>query len=81
MILGNPFREHTSESPFRRMTLDDLFRRAVERRGDADAVVDPPNRTRFTDGAPRRLTRCWRPTTTLRLSSACANRFPIRSLR
>ncbi len=56
MILGNPFRAHTSESPFRRMTLDDLFRRAVDRRGDAVALIDPPDRAAFTDGAPRRLT-------------------------
>jgi hypothetical protein len=57
MILGKPFRDHTaSDSPFRRTTLDDLFRRAVERHGDAVALVDPPNRARFTDGAPRRLT-------------------------
>ncbi|MFL5065140.1 MAG: AMP-binding protein [Xanthobacteraceae bacterium] len=57
MILGKPFRDHTApDSPFRRTTLDDLFRRAVERRGDALAMIDPPNRARFTDGAPRRLT-------------------------
>jgi AMP-binding enzyme len=57
MILGKPFRDHApSDSPFRRTTLDDLFRRAVERRGDAIALIDPPDRERFTDGAPRRLT-------------------------
>ena len=39
-----------------RPTLDDLFRRAMERHGDATALVDPPNRASFTDGAPRRLT-------------------------
>jgi hypothetical protein len=57
MILGHSFRDQTtSESPFRRMTLDDLFRRAVERHGDAVALIDPPDRATFTDGPPRRLT-------------------------
>ena len=37
-------------------TLDDLFRRAAARRPDALALVDPPDRDSFTDGAPRRLT-------------------------
>jgi hypothetical protein len=37
-------------------TLDDLFRRAVARHPDALALADPPDRGRFTDGAPRRLT-------------------------
>src|ERR1700724_4746360 len=37
-------------------TLDDLFRAAAARRPDAVALVDPPNRESFTDGAPRRLT-------------------------
>jgi hypothetical protein len=37
-------------------TLDDLFRRAVAARPDAPALVDPPDRESFTDGAPRRLT-------------------------
>jgi hypothetical protein len=36
-------------------TLDVLFRRAVERRPDAIALIDPPNRESFTDGRPRRL--------------------------
>jgi non-ribosomal peptide synthetase component E (peptide arylation enzyme) len=39
-----------------RATLDDLFRRAAARRPDAIALIDPPNRETFTDGAPRRLT-------------------------
>jgi non-ribosomal peptide synthetase component E (peptide arylation enzyme) len=38
-----------------RSTLDDLFRRAVERRPDALALADPPNRESFTDRAPRQL--------------------------
>ncbi|HEY6259309.1 MAG TPA: class I adenylate-forming enzyme family protein [Xanthobacteraceae bacterium] len=37
-------------------SLDDLFRRAAARRPDAIALIDPPNRASFTDGAPRRLT-------------------------
>jgi hypothetical protein len=56
VILGNLFREHLPESPFRRMTLDDLFRRAVDRRGDAVALIDPLDRAGFTDGTPKRLT-------------------------
>lgn len=37
-------------------TLDDLFRRAAAARPDAPALLDPPDREDFTDGAPRRLT-------------------------
>jgi hypothetical protein len=37
-------------------SLDDLFRAAAARRPDAIALVDPPNRASFTDGAARRLT-------------------------
>lgn len=37
-------------------TLDDLFRDAALRRPEAMALCDPPNRTSFTDGKPRRLT-------------------------
>jgi hypothetical protein len=37
-------------------TLDELFRRAGVRSPDAPALLDPPNRESFTDGAPRRLT-------------------------
>jgi AMP-binding enzyme len=36
-------------------TLDDLFRRAGVRHPDSPALVDPPNRQSFTDGAPRSL--------------------------
>lgn len=39
-----------------RSTIDDLFARAAGRRPDAIAIADPPDRARFTDGAPRRLT-------------------------
>jgi len=37
-------------------TLDCLFRRAGVRHPDAIALIDPPNRAAFTDGAPRKLT-------------------------
>lgn len=39
-----------------RITLDDLFRYAVAQRPDEIALIDPPNRTDFTTGAPRALT-------------------------
>jgi hypothetical protein len=37
-------------------TFDDLFRAAAARRPQAIALADPPDRSRFADGAPRRLT-------------------------
>jgi hypothetical protein len=39
-----------------RASLDDLFRRALARRPDAAALIDPPDRASVTDGAPRSLT-------------------------
>ncbi len=39
-----------------RRTSDEVFRRLAERRPDALALADAPNRQTFTDGAPRRLT-------------------------
>lgn len=39
-----------------RATLDDLLRRVVATRPDALALVDPPDRASFTDGARRSLT-------------------------
>jgi AMP-binding enzyme len=39
-----------------RATLDELLRRAAQRRPDDVALADPPNRASFTDGPPRRLT-------------------------
>ncbi len=36
-------------------TLDELFRRAGVRHPQAIALIDPPNRESFTDGAPRAL--------------------------
>jgi hypothetical protein len=39
-----------------RISIDELFRHVAERRPDAVALVDAPNRELFTDGPPRRLT-------------------------
>jgi hypothetical protein len=50
MILGEGIRTASTAA-----TLDDLFRRAVVRHPDAIALADPPNREKFTDGAPRTL--------------------------
>ena len=36
-------------------TVDQTFRRAVAARGDAEALVDPPNREALVGGSPRRL--------------------------
>ena len=54
MILGDPHAPHIASGD--RATLDDLFRNAAARRPDAFALCDPPNRSSFTDGEPRRLT-------------------------
>ena len=51
MILGNPKTDIVPAT-----TLDDLFRSTAARRPDDVALIDPPNRESFTDGAPRRLT-------------------------
>ena len=50
MILGEAGRTAATAA-----TLDDLFRRAGVSHPDALALADPPNRSHFTDGAPRRL--------------------------
>jgi non-ribosomal peptide synthetase component E (peptide arylation enzyme) len=50
MILGDT---QTKDLPA--TTLDDVFRRAAARRPGALALADPPDRERFTDGPPRRL--------------------------
>jgi len=50
MILGEINRESGITT-----TLDDLFRRAGVRHPDTIALCDPPNRTSFTDVAPRTL--------------------------
>src|SRR5688572_18736084 len=56
MILGDPRQTILATAPGTRATLDDLFRRAAQRNPDMLALTDPPNRSSFTDGAPRRLT-------------------------
>ena len=48
--------EAVNDLPAVRATLDDLFRRIVAARPDALALIDPPDRTSFTDGPVRRLT-------------------------
>ena len=55
MILGDPQTRRMSRQASA-ATLDDLFRNAAARRPDAIALCDPPNRSSFTDGEPRRLT-------------------------
>src|SRR5438067_2491515 len=49
-------RETANDMPAVRATLDHLFRRALERRPDALALIDPPDRAAVTDGPVRRLT-------------------------
>lgn len=56
MILNDPTGRPYTAGIGGRATLDDLFRRAVARRPNAIALIDPPNRESFTDGAPRQLT-------------------------
>jgi hypothetical protein len=55
VILHDP-RGKVAASAGGRATLDKLFRRNATRRPDALALIDPPNRGSFTDGAPHRLT-------------------------
>ncbi len=56
MILGEPSEKPTSTGIRGRATLDDLFLRALARRPDAIALIDPPNHEDFTDRPPRSLT-------------------------
>ncbi|MBI3704818.1 MAG: acyl--CoA ligase [Rhizobiales bacterium] len=55
MILGEILGDTPSDTAGDGTTLDDLFRRAGVRHPEALALIDPPNRASFTDGAPRRL--------------------------
>src|ERR1700712_1134422 len=55
MILGTP-NAFPGDGVYGRATLDDLFRRAALRDVEAIALIDPPHRTSFMDGAPGRLT-------------------------
>jgi len=58
MILAKPesIKEFTARGWWGTQTLDDLFRGWVAKRGEAEAVIDPPNREAVFGGAPRRLT-------------------------
>src|SRR5260370_7848888 len=56
-ILGEP--ANTAAQPQQnasRVPIDEIFRRVAQRRPEALALVDAPNRKTFTDGVPRRLT-------------------------
>jgi non-ribosomal peptide synthetase component E (peptide arylation enzyme) len=55
VILGDP-QTPTQQGKSSRVTLDDMFRRAVARKPESLALVDAPNRESFTQGAPRHLT-------------------------
>ena len=56
MILGAPTSAaNVAPHGQGRITLDELFRRAAARRPGAIALADAPNRQKFTDGAPLRL--------------------------
>ena len=61
MILGTTHGEPASgaaqpQQGGSRVTIDEIFRRIAQRRPEALALADAPNRKTFTDGAPRRLT-------------------------
>ena len=56
MILNDPRGRPAVARVGGRATLDELLRRAAQRRPDDVALLDPPNRDSFTDGKPRRLT-------------------------
>ena len=57
MMLGDPMLAATPQAQGQsRVTIDEVFRRLAQRRPDALAIADAPNRQSFTDGAPRRLT-------------------------
>jgi hypothetical protein len=55
LILGD-VRAATAQAGTEAITLDGLLRRAARQQPHALALADPPNRSSFTDGAPRRLT-------------------------
>lgn len=58
MILHTPERiaEYTANGWWSNRTIDDLFRTQVGYAPDKEALVDPVNRSSFTEGAPRRYT-------------------------
>ncbi len=55
MILGDPALAPAQRGQIR-VSIDEMFRRLAERRPNAPALADPPNRESYTDGTPRRLT-------------------------
>jgi hypothetical protein len=56
MILGDPAAAAALHWPGQnRAALDEIFRRIAQRQPDALALLDPPNRSAFTDGGARRL--------------------------
>jgi len=55
MILGEPAAAAEPHGQSR-ITIDEIYRRVAQRRPEALALADAPNRKTFTGGAPRRLT-------------------------
>ena len=56
MIIGDGDTAAAPASDSENVTLDQIFSRVAQRRPDALALADPPNRPAFTDGAARKLT-------------------------
>jgi acyl-coenzyme A synthetase/AMP-(fatty) acid ligase len=56
MILGDHTALSAPQQRQRGITVDEVFRRVALKDPERLALVDPPNRAAFTDGAPRRLT-------------------------
>jgi AMP-binding enzyme len=56
MILGDVAGADASATAAENVTLDQIFLSAAQRRPEALALVDPPNRATFTDGEARKLT-------------------------
>jgi non-ribosomal peptide synthetase component E (peptide arylation enzyme) len=53
VIPGDPQTSAANANSLEQATLDDLFRRAAMRRPGEFALIDPPDRRAFADGAPR----------------------------
>jgi len=56
MILGDSNATAALQPPKRSVTVDDIFRRVAVKNPQQLALIDAPNRSAFTDGAPLRLT-------------------------
>ncbi|HTV34785.1 MAG TPA: class I adenylate-forming enzyme family protein [Xanthobacteraceae bacterium] len=56
MILGDPTVVLAAQQGQRRASIDEVFRRIAQKNPEKVALADAPNRSAFTDGAPRRLT-------------------------